>query len=93
MVFTFPLASIIAQTKSFCRIFQRHIGSFHMNSMHPLVVHILKVLMEIMMCFYPSKLESLMVGGRDELPLLSNTMEKHSTLLASAAGKERIGFK
>ena len=49
--------------------------------------------MDIMTRCYAGKLEGLMVGRRDELPLLSNTMAKHSTLLASAAGKERIGFK
>ena len=43
-----------------------------MNTMHYLFVRILQVLMEIMMCFYAGKLEGLMVGGRDELLLLSN---------------------
>ena len=93
MVSAFPLALKIDQTKSFCRILQRHIDSLHLNSMHPLVVHILQVLMEIMPCFYAVKLEGLMVGGRDESPLLSNTMAEHSTLLASAANKIIIGSK
>ena len=56
---------------------QRHIGSSHMNSMHPLVIHILQVLMEILMGVSSGNLEGLMVGGRYELPLLSNTMEEH----------------
>ena len=43
--------------------------------------------------FYAGKLEGLMVGGRDESPLLSNTMAEHSTLLASAANKIIIGSK
>ena len=91
MVSAFPLASTIAQTKSFYCIFQRHIGNFHMNSMHPSVIHILQVLMEIITCFYAGKLEGLILGGRDELPLLSDTMAEHSTLLASAADKVIIG--
>ena len=91
MVSSFPLASTIAQTKSLCCILQRHIGSLHMNSMHPLVVRILQVLMEIMTCFYAGKLEGLMIGKMDELLLLSNTMAEHSTLLASAANRIRIG--
>ena len=56
-----------------------------MNSMHPSAILILQIFMEIMMCFYAGKLEVLMVGRRDESPLLSNTMAEHSTLLASAA--------
>ena len=40
--------------------------------------------------FYDGKLEGLMVGGRDESPLLSNTMAEHSTLFAYAADRIRI---
>ena len=61
-----------------------------MNSMHPLVVDILQVLIEIMSCFYAGKLEGLMVGRRDELQLLSNTMAEHPTLLSSVADKIQI---
>ena len=46
-------------------------------------------LMEII-SFYAGKLEGLMVGGRDESPLLSNTMAEHSTLFAYAADRIRI---
>ena len=49
--------------------------------------------MEIMICFYDCKLEGLMVYGRDELLMLSNAMAAHSTLLASAPSKERMGSK
>ena len=63
-----------------------------MNSMHPLVLGILQVLTKIMMCFYAGKLEGLMVGGRDESLLLSNTMAGHPTLLSSAADKIQIAY-
>ena len=60
--------------------------------MHPSVVRILQVLIKIMTYFYAGKLEGLMVGGRDELPLLSNIMAEHPTLLSSAADKIRITY-
>ena len=93
MVSAFPLAPTIAQTKIFCHILQRHIGSLHMNSMHPSNTHKLQVLIEIMMCFYVGKLKRSMVGGRDESPLLSNTMAEHSTVLACAANKIKLCSK
>ena len=93
MVSAFSLALKIAQTKSFCRILQRHMGSLHMISMNPLVIRILQVLLEIVTRFYAGMLEGLMVGGRDESPLLSNTMAEHSTLLSSAVDEIRICSK
>ena len=61
--------------------------------MHLLNVRVIQVLMEIMTWFYVGKLKGFMVGRMDESPLLSKTTAEHSTSLASAASKIRIGSK
>ena len=63
MVFAFPLSPTVVQIEILRRILQGHFGSLHMNSIHPLNVRILQVLMEIMTWFYIGKVVGFMVGG------------------------------
>ena len=90
MVYAFPLASRIAQIEILRRISQGHIGSLHVNSIHPLNVRILQVLMEIMTWFYVGKVVGFMVGGGMNCRCWAITTAEHPTLLSSAPNKIRI---
>ena len=78
----FPLASKIAQTERFRCIRQRYIGSLHINSIHPLNVRILQVLMEIMIWFYVGKVVGFMMGGGMNYCYGAITTAEHSILMS-----------
>ena len=93
MLSAFPLGPTVAQIEILRRILQGHIGSLHVNSMHPSNVLLLQVLMEIMMGTYVGKFVGFMVEGGMNCRCLVITTAEHPYLLSSTADKIRLASK